>query len=493
MKRVSVALTVATDQPDESEWVRISPHLLDQVGIRGSERFRLHFGVRSAPVRLRPDPALAPGTLCLPPPLAEQLAALPDLTLTLYRQGETGLRLGPLIGLLIAQEKMKRLLGGARDRVYCRYDRYAREAGALLLFLTPGGIDAATGTVRGYLHEAEGTEGCRWRSVLTTLPRAIFDRCFGQEGRAKAGWVRKVAADWGALVFNRQHKITKLQAFDALQEYVRLSIHLPFTARLTPSTLAQAIEHCTDLYLKPNALAKGEGVYRLTRTQNGWELRGRNAAAEGPKRFEAKADLYAQLMQTLPQGIEYVLQKGIPLATFLGNRFDFRSQVQKDGKGQWRLGGLVARIAPDGSAITSPRSGGEVAAADVALTGAFGGRAKAILEELERVSLLIARAIDRELGPCAELGLDLGVTEKGAVKLIEVNGIPLRVSLGRLKDPWVTERVNRFPIHHAAYLDTQEVISCDGRNRSPYRQTLHGAYYRRDAGRASNPAPSIHR
>jgi hypothetical protein len=493
MKRVSVALTVAAGAPDESERVRISPHLLEQLGISGRERFRLHFGVRSAPVRLRADLALAPGTICLPPSLAEQLAIATDLRLTLYRQGEAGLRLGPLIGLLISQAKMQRLLGGARDRVYCRYDRYARETGALLLFFTPGGIDTANGTVQGYLHEAEEAEGCRWRPTVTTLPRTIFDRCFGQEGRSQAGWVRKVAANWGALVFNRQHKITKLQAFDALQEYPRLAIHLPHTARLTPGTLAQALETCTDLYLKPNALAKGEGVYRLTRTKNGWELRGRHATAELPKRFEAKADLYAQLMQTLPQGIEYVLQKGIPLVTFLGNRFDFRSQVQKDGKGQWRIGGLVARIAPDGSAITSPRSGGEVAAAEVALAGAFGGRAKAILEEIERVSLAIARAIDAKLGPCAELGLDLGVTEKGAVKLIEVNGIPLRVSLGRLKDPWVTERVNRYPIHHAAYLDTQEVITCDGRNRSPYRQTLHGAYYRRDAGRVSNHAPSIHR
>ena len=37
---------------------------------------------------------------------------------------------------------------------------------------------------------------------------------------------------------------------------------------------------------------------------------------------------------------------------------------------------------------------------------------------------------------------------------IEVNGRPLMVSLQRLRDPLAAERINRYPVHYAAWLET---------------------------------------
>ena len=67
--------------------------------------------------------------------------------------------------------------------------------------------------------------------------------------------------------------------------------------------------------------------------------------------------------------------------------------------------------------------------------------------------LAVAGAIDAALGPVYELGIDLGVLQDGTVRLIEVNGMPLKVSLQRLGDPWSEQRIWRVPVHYAAWLD----------------------------------------
>lgn len=366
--------------------------------------------------------------------------------------------LGPLVGLLISRAKLAAVLAGLVDTVYCRYAAYAREAGAILCFFTVDGLDPAGASVRGYqLHPGAGG-AWDWVETDFPLPRVVYDRCFGKEGRAEAARLRELAPTLGMAVVNHMVKITKLQAFTVLTKYSELARHLPFTAPLTPETLAGALEAHDDLYLKPDALYKGMGVYRLTRQAGDWLLGSRADGGTEHRLLPDREALMKTLGTLLAPGTNYLIQEGLPLATYLGNRFDFRSLVQKDGLGDWTVTGIVARIAPDGSPITSPRSGGCTAPAARVLQHAFPDRWKAVLTDLERVSVDLARRVDRQLGPCAELGLDLGVVADGTVRLVEVNGKPLKVSLQRLNDPLVTERIYRYPIHFACYLDISGLL-----------------------------------
>jgi hypothetical protein len=393
---------------------------------------------------------------------AETLCLHGDMQLAASRTATGGLVLGPLVTLLLSRFKLQEVLAGRRDTVYCRYADYAREAGALLLFLSEDGLDPAAGTASGYLHHCDGTKGCAWIPMQCPLPTVIYDRCFGIEGRAEAGRVRAIAEAAGILVLNHLPKITKLQAFAALAPYPDLAPHLPFTAPLTGESLSEALARFDDLYIKPDALYKGKGVYRLTRRSKGWVLQTRAEWGNEDWFLPDEADVQRALAQIKEPEADYLLQEGLPLATYLGNRFDFRSLVQRNGRGQLQVTGLVARIAPVGSVITSPRSGGQVAPADRVLQDGFGSHWGSVAAELERVSLLLAERLDRHLGPCVELGLDVGVLQDGTVKLIEVNGKPLRVSLERLRDPLITERIARFPIHSAIHFALEGVAQTEG-------------------------------
>jgi hypothetical protein len=357
-----------------------------------------------------------------------------------------------VVGLLVSQAKLNAVLAGKRDTVYCRYARYAREAKVTLLFFSAGGVNAEAGTVSGYRHRCRAGAPCEWLPVRRPFPAVIYDRCFGQSGRVEAAAVRTIAGDRGATVVNHLPKITKLQAFEALHGAPDVAAYLPYTVPLTADSLAQALKERDDLYIKPDALYKGQGIYRLTRRGSDWLIRTREEWGNASKWAACRCEARRALRRRLEPDTTYLIQEGLPLATYLGARFDFRSLVQKDGRGRWTVSAVVARLAPVGSVITSPRSGGQVASTGRVLRHAFGERWKQVLADLKAASLAIARRIDEGLGPCTELGLDMAVLQDGAVKLIEVNGKPLRVSLERLEDPLVRERINRLPIHHAAGL-----------------------------------------
>jgi hypothetical protein len=361
---------------------------------------------------------------------------------------------GPQIGLLISEVALRRVLGGHKEKYYCRYARYAREAGASLTFFAASGLNEKQGTVTGYRHKCGTGEACTWEPVTGPAPRAIYDRCFSETARPEALRVRAIARRLGLKVVNQPVKVTKLMTFEALSHNPDLAEYLPFTAPLTAATLAEAMERFDDLYLKPDNLYKGKGVHRLTRKGDRWLLQRRSGQRNVTRRLTPQMVPEA-LKQMLRANSRYLVQEGLDLATYAGNRFDFRSLVQKDGQGRWVVTGLVARVAPVGGVITSPRSGGQVAPPEQALASLFGEEARSIVADILRVSVLLATEAEHHFGLCVELGLDLGVIRSGQIKLIEVNGKPMRVSLERLHDPMIDERIHRYPIHYTVYLANQ--------------------------------------
>lgn len=238
---------------------------------------------------------------------------------------------------------------------------------------------------------------------------------------------------------------------DDLPERVVRVIPINEAARpLTLDTFRACAEAFPALYLKPDDLQKGQGVFRVRRQDTAWVLE--QSGKDGHQEWTCHSA--EELLALLPQENPYLVQEAIDLATYLGNIYDFRALVQKDVEGTWQVTGVVARVAPEDGVITSPRSGGLISPPLPVLTHSFGeDAAKEILANLYAVSLRLAAAMEEGFGPCLELGLDLGVTKDGRVRLIEVNGRPLKVSLIRLNDPEINARIHRYPIYRLAALD----------------------------------------
>lgn len=442
------AVEISSQEGLADSVVLVSPTLIAGLGLSEDRPVRIRFGTRSTLAEFLAVHDQPPEHMILSPQLARALALEQPLRTTVGMDEQGEVALGPLVGLLISKRKLESLLAGAVDTVYCRYTRYALEVNAVLCFFTSAGLDLIQGTVQGYMLRDGRSD---WEFRRFPIPRVIYDRCFGEAGRGESAQVRGLLAGWDSTVVNGPVKITKLAAFEALRGDPEVEQYLPYTVPFSPKALKAVLDTYPDVYVKPNALYKGKGVLRLTRQGSGWLVQ-----VQGPEigsHFLPDKKSVERTLLPLAERHDYVIQEGLALATYLGNRFDFRSLVQKNGNEEWTVSGLAARLAPVGGTITSPRSGGSVARAQEVLQHAFPERWESVLEALEHASLIMSRKIDARLGPCIELGLDVGVLRDGSVKLIEANGKPLRVSLQRLRDPLITERIHRYPIHCAAAMD----------------------------------------
>lgn len=355
-------------------------------------------------------------------------------------------RLGPLLAILISEDKLHAMQHGARDSAYRRYAGYAEEMGGQLVFVSLSGIHPVHGRMTGFQY-GDGV----FRPVRIPIPRVFYDRSFGPDGRDEAIAFRKIAQDIGVLVLNEPVKITKLDTHDVLMTNANLRSFLPHTEPLTDSALINTAKSYGAIYLKPDSLSKGQGVFRASLAAGTWLLE--RSDANGNEAWEVKdtSGLRSHLIPNVP----YLVQQAIDLATYWNNHYDLRAAVQKDTQGRWQVTGLVARLAPPLGVVTSPRSGGSVLPADVAFAHSFGSQqVDTKLALVHETACAIATAIEHHYGHCANLGLDLGIDKSGRLWLIEVNGRPLAVSLTRLNDPAINARIFRYPIAYAAALDT---------------------------------------
>jgi len=350
---------------------------------------------------------------------------------------------GPYLGVFINEQKREKLLAGGWDSVYWRFQQWADEVCGIVFFFSLSGVNWQERAVVGY----RWNEQKEWVAGHYPLPKVIYDRCFGRNGRKHSALLRQQLEHYNLpiVVYNSVAKFGKHEIYEHLSRYEELAPHIPFYAWYEPTLLLSLLEDNQTVYLKPDRLYKGKGVIRASRTEAGYTIELRQEQNVIYTFREAEAFLL-QLESEMAEGQNYLMQKGINLATFLGNRYDLRVMLHKQAPDRWVVTGINARIAPVNSVITSPRSGGNVIYASAALAHSFPGKENLLAEEIKKFACAVGRALEERFGFLGELGVDLGFDQNGKLYLIEANAKPLKVSFSRIKDKALNKVINRTPI-----------------------------------------------
>jgi hypothetical protein len=318
---------------------------------------------------------------------------------------------------------------GPQDSSLRGLARTAAAQGAIVAVFWPGALLRQRAALRGYVLS---TRDARWRRVTLPWPDIVYNRVSSRSRERHASLqavYRKLDARYGRRFFNPGY-LDKWNVYRWLRARPDTATYLPDTVRFGSGGLRGMVARHPVLYLKQCAGSLGLGIIRVDRLGPSRFLVRHQRGPGKVRRFVAR-DLGALrgTIRRLTRTRAYLVQQGIPLATFGGRAYDVRALAQKDERGRWMVTGMAARVAGRGGIVTHVPNRGTRQPLLTALRSSFEdeGRVARVAADLEEAALILAQGLDEECGHrFGELSLDLAVDHGGRVWVLELNAKPLR-------------------------------------------------------------------
>jgi glutathione synthase/RimK-type ligase-like ATP-grasp enzyme len=203
--------------------------------------------------------------------------------------------------------------------------------------------------------------------------------------------------------------------------------YLPETIVFSVDSFWALLEKFGAIVMKPNEGSQGYGVVQISKLEEGnYEIHSHNR-----KRMVDRNKLEEFLAREKYARKLYIVQEKIPLARINHCPFDIRVMVQrKQGEEEWHVTGKAVKVADEGFFITNVAK--EILMLNQALERSHieNINLEAINTEIDNLSLWTAAKLGTYYQNSRMIGLDIGITSKGQLYIIEAN---LKPSIGLFK------------------------------------------------------------
>ncbi|TQR04017.1 YheC/YheD family protein [Psychrobacillus soli] len=296
------------------------------------------------------------------------------------------------------------------------YAAVAMAEGVKFYYFSPGTVNFVNRFIRGQVYE-NGS----WQERIMPFPDVIYNAGSPEKLAKSKDIIDKLRSE---IPFTTNSLGNKWNINERLMEAKE------FTNYLIPSEVLKSVENFhkfissfQKVVFKPIDGRKGKGIYFISKTDEGYEVR-RNSENVN----YSKEQLNEFLKEKLATGT-YIIQPYIQSITKSGQVYDFRLHVQKNGEGKWVITTIYPRIAPSGSIIPNINNGGYTNYLEPFLQLEFKEEAYDIKRMLEHFSLSLANHLDHiqmvKYGEVIdEIGIDVGLDENLKIWVYEVNWRP---------------------------------------------------------------------
>lgn len=219
---------------------------------------------------------------------------------------------------------------------------------------------------------------------------------------------------------------------------------IPRTAWFSLSNLESMMNRFDAVYLKPDVGSLGKGIFRLSRSESGFEL------------YEIKDNLqlYAAF-GTLTEAYEHVdlartsrliIQEAVALERLDGRPYDIRVMVQRRRRGPWVCTGFMVKVGAEGKIVTNYHQGGELITMDRLgdLLALSAEQTDGRIRQLKRTALRISRTLSARRSGMHEMGIDFAYDDKQRLWVLEVNSNHPQFHPLKELDPHAYDRMMRF-------------------------------------------------
>lgn len=410
----------------------------------------------SVSIVLRPN--LRYGMLWLTKNVLDQLLLPDNIEISVKIMGEGDIiKLGPIIGVLTEHTILKNYKEGlsARECFNC-YAEAGNTIGGLIYIFSLKNIDLDNKRILGYVALINNSKSITWEERWLPIPDAIHNRIKISPSNSEYEKINAITTLFPSIkIINKTTKIYKWKMQKTLENDPNAKKYLPKTILFKgENTLTSMLEEFPFIYLKPVGRSFGIGIVKIIKQK---ENEYNAQYVDEDKLYSINGNLTDILLKvkSLMGDRTYIVQEGIPLASYNGNIFDLRVSVQKDGTGTWSLSRWKVRVAAPGSIVTNISAGGSGANTEEILNSVFKEKSYKIMNEIKRASLILCKAIDDKIDGIGDIGLDIGISDSGKVYFIEANFRELRLNGGSAENFQNWQNTFKKPIYYLNYLYKQ--------------------------------------
>ncbi|TCS83595.1 YheC/YheD family protein [Tepidibacillus fermentans] len=428
MKIVQIQVDQEQNQPRPIIYANIAT--INRLSLPLNQPITLHFGKKNVEVRV--SISTNTGNLIrIPSELAAQLLLPNGIQLHAKFDKEKGLFLGPIFGILIqtVNPKQPQTPFGKLTEFLKEVALLARNQGILFYVFTIQDIYQQTQMVKGWFYSSN-----QWEPRIFPLPDVIYNRISSRNQEKK--FKVKITELQKQIPFFNEHFLNKWQVYEMLKK-TPIQDYMPETNYFKGNqSIKEMIAKYPIIYLKPTNGALGRGIIKIEHSLDQYIVQ--YSRINGASTFYFK-NLNKLLKHLYPRlhSEPYLIQEGLNLIQFNRRPIDFRILVQKNGQGLWSITSMVCRIANDQQFVSNLARGGTQANVMETIRSANPELSKKIKKDhFRKLALLIAKNLEESTsGHFAELGIDLGLDNKGKIWLLEVNSKPSKTEDTALAGP----------------------------------------------------------
>ncbi|MEK3723582.1 YheC/YheD family protein [Paenibacillus sp. FSL H8-0034] len=237
-----------------------------------------------------------------------------------------------------------------------------------------------------------------------------------------------------------KYKMGKLGKHNFMKRYKAVNNFLPDTRIATKSNIKTMIKWYESLYLKPDEGTGGHGIYKITKTKNGYSLRSGTAS----KYFNSIDALYGSLHILFTRN-KYVVQKGIDLLKHNKRAFDIRVMVQKNENKTLIPTGIIGRLAKPKKIVTNYHSGGTPLPIDTLLKSHLKRDSRRqYIQRIEKLGKVASNVLGKSYRSKRAFGVDIAIDSKMKPWILEINTRPDMSIFKTLKNKTMYKRILKY-------------------------------------------------
>ncbi|MGO4886196.1 YheC/YheD family protein [Anaerobacillus sp. MEB173] len=313
------------------------------------------------------------------------------------------------IGILVSKtnKRLKKSLDSILDLMkYCKNDQ--------VCVFSLKGINREKQIIHGYVY---CTYQKVWKPSTFKVPDAIINRISLTDE-----WETFFKKMIGCKMINN-FTFSKWEMYKWLSGNAKLGKYLPVTRLICdPKDIIDFLEQHEGGYIKPNRGSYGRGIIKVWKHENYYKVDSR-------ENKEQKVSLNMNLEELKTYFVKlckkrnYIIQQVIDL--YIAYRpIDFRLILVKDGSGEWKDAGLIARKGKKNEIVSNT---GLVKSGNTALQNLLLMRRHEAIEcrkKMTEISLEAVKEMEKYggvNGNLGNLGIDLGIDKNRNLWIIEIN------------------------------------------------------------------------